>query len=311
MRFARAILAALALAVAAVFGGPAAAAEPWATPLRRVQAAPVNTQQPCALGMVRAPGEDARRAWPASFVPAQAEGPPQAGQVRITYLGHSSFLIETPMGASAVTDYNGVHVPPYAPDIATMNNAHTTHYTEFPDPRIGHVLRGWANEHGLRRHDVVVKDLRVFNVPTNIATINQRAVNGNSVFVFQAAGLCLAHLGHLHHLADAEVARAMGRIDVLFLPIDGYSTMSHAEAADAIGQIQPRLVIPIHYHFSSASARAIRCASTKAASWRWTGARCRPRPRSSFSRRSEERSARGAAAPARANVSARRQTCYI
>ncbi|MHC4816257.1 MAG: MBL fold metallo-hydrolase, partial [Planctomycetota bacterium] len=54
---------------------------------------------------------------------------PAAGSVRLTYLGHSSFLIETPGGATVVTDYNGFIRPPAAPDIVTMNNAHETHYT--------------------------------------------------------------------------------------------------------------------------------------------------------------------------------------
>src|SRR6185437_13940484 len=37
----------------------------------------------------------------------------------ITFLGHASFLIETPGGVRAVTDYNGINVPSEPPDIAT------------------------------------------------------------------------------------------------------------------------------------------------------------------------------------------------
>ena len=40
---------------------------------------------------------------------------PKAGDVRLSYLGHSSFLIESSGGAAAVTDYNGVHRAPFAP----------------------------------------------------------------------------------------------------------------------------------------------------------------------------------------------------
>jgi hypothetical protein len=45
----------------------------------------------------------------------------------ITYLGHLSFLIESPERVRIVTDYNGVHRAPVTPDIVTMNNAHSTH----------------------------------------------------------------------------------------------------------------------------------------------------------------------------------------
>ena len=59
-----------------------------------------------------------------------------ANQVRVSYIGHSSFLIEMPGGASAVTDYNGIHVPARVPDIVTMNNSHDSHYTDDLNPKI-------------------------------------------------------------------------------------------------------------------------------------------------------------------------------
>jgi L-ascorbate metabolism protein UlaG (beta-lactamase superfamily) len=220
-----------------------AAANPLFTP---TQLPGTNMTQPCALGMVERPG--AARLWRAN-----APGLPlEAGNLRLTYLGHSSFLIETPGGASAVSDYNGVHRPPYVSDVVTMNNAHSTHFTDVLDPAIGHVLRGWSYG-SIGRHDISVKDLRVFNVPTNLTTLGSVTQNGNSIFVYQAANLCIAHLGHLHHLVGAENARAMGRIDVLLIPIDGGSTMSHIEAVEAVAEIAPRLVVPMHYHWRGAA----------------------------------------------------------
>jgi hypothetical protein len=68
---------------------------------------------------------------------------PAGATVGITFLGHASFWIETAGGVTAITDYNGYHVGPEVPTIATMNNAHGTHFTNNPDPGIAHVLRGW------------------------------------------------------------------------------------------------------------------------------------------------------------------------
>ena len=62
------------------------------------------------------------RFMPASFGPRSAQADVQ---VRLTFVGHASFLIESPSGVRAVTDYSGVHRPPAVPDIVTMNNAHT------------------------------------------------------------------------------------------------------------------------------------------------------------------------------------------
>ena len=177
-----------------------------------------------------------------------------SNNVRITYVGHSSFLIETPDGASAVTDYNGVHVPAKVPDIVTMNNSHDSHYTDAPNPEIRFVLRGWSEKigGGFARHDVRFKDLRVFNVPTNIGEYGDPEGNGNSIFVFEISGLCIAHLGHLHHILTKEQLRNLGRIDVLFVPVDGGMTISHPQALAVIKQIEPRLVLPMHFGFFGA-----------------------------------------------------------
>ena len=92
-------------------------------------------------------------------VPAAMRTALQQNEVRLTYVGHASFLIETPQGVTAVTDYNDYVRPPLIPDIATMNHAHTSHFTDHPEPAIKHVLRGWAPGGGAVRHDVELRDL--------------------------------------------------------------------------------------------------------------------------------------------------------
>src|SRR5437763_1758356 len=58
------------------------------------------------------------------------------GEVGLTFLGHASFLIESPQGATIVTDYNDMIRAPVTPDIVTMNNAHPTHYTDAVEPGV-------------------------------------------------------------------------------------------------------------------------------------------------------------------------------
>src|SRR5712664_3640735 len=69
-----------------------------------------------------------------------AAGPEAA--VAITFLGHSSFLIESPAGVRIVTDYNDMIRAPVTPDVVTMNNAHPTHYSEWVEPGVKYTLRG-------------------------------------------------------------------------------------------------------------------------------------------------------------------------
>jgi len=172
---------------------------------------------------------------------------PAADSVRLTFLGHSSFLIESPGGVSAVTDYNGYIRPAAPPDIVTMNNSHDTHYTQFPDPEIDLVLRGWGQGGEVASHAHTVKDMEVWNVPTNLRRWNEGDTNGNSIFVFQVASLCIAHLGHLHHVLTEENLAGLGSIDVLLVPVDGTYTMAQEYMVQVIQQIRPAVVIPMHY----------------------------------------------------------------
>lgn len=183
------------------------------------------------------------RVFPAATRPAA----PAAGDVRMTYLGHSSFLIETPEGVSAVTDYNGFLRPAFIPDVVTMNNAHSTHYTPTPEPQITHVLRGWGEAGGVANHDVRLRDLRVRNLPTNVREVGGTRYNGNSIFIFEVADLCIAHLGHLHHRLTDQDLGVLGQIDVLLAPIDGAWTMAQSLMAEVVAQIRPAIVIPMHY----------------------------------------------------------------
>lgn len=170
------------------------------------------------------------------------------GAVRIAYVGHSAFRIESPGGVSIVTDFSG-NAGGGPPAVVTMNHAHETHFTAFPDPAIGHVLRGWnADNDGPARHDLVVGDVRIRNVTTDLYSNGLLyEKDGNSIFVFEAAGLCIGHLGHLHHLLTMEHVAALGRIDVLFAPVDGNYTLSLPGMIETATQLRSSLVIPMHW----------------------------------------------------------------
>jgi len=192
------------------------------------------------------------RAIPAAFNLAALAG----DQVRITYSGHSTFLIESPQGVKIATDYNDYVKPRGLPDIATMNHAHSTHYTDRPDPAIKHVLRGWGpTPDEPARHDIQVGDVRVRNVPTNIRTWGGGTErHGNSIFIFEVANLCIAHLGHLHHTLTQQQLNEIGRLDAVMVPVDGGVTLDLEGMAEVLAALKAPLMIPMHY-FSTYSLR--------------------------------------------------------
>ena len=171
-----------------------------------------------------------------------------ADQVRITYVGHATFLIESPQLVRIATDYNDFVRPPLPPDIITMNHAHSTHYTNHPDPGIKYVLRGWRDDGGPAGHDLTFKDVHVRSVSTNIrdwAGGTERY--GNSIFVFEVANLCIAHLGHLHHTLTPQQLDEVGRVDVVMAPVDGSFTLDLDGMVEVLQSLKPQLIIPMHF----------------------------------------------------------------
>jgi len=172
----------------------------------------------------------------------------ERNEVRITFLGHASFHIESPGGVSVVTDYAGYLPPDIRPDVATMNRAHRSHYTDTPDPAIAHVLRGWSTDGTPARHHFEIRDMLIRNVPTDIRSWGGgRIPAGNSIFIFEVAGMCIGHLGHLHHELGPDRIAQIGRLDVVMVPVDGSFTMAQPAMVKVLRELRARLVLPMHY----------------------------------------------------------------
>lgn len=168
--------------------------------------------------------------------------------VRISYVGHSTYRIEDATGLKIATDYSGFAGLNVIPDVVTMNHAHSTHFTVAPDPRIPHVLRGWGQDGEPARHFLTIGEAIIRNVTTDIN--NQWAgyePDGNSIFIFEMGGLCIGHLGHLHHrLTEAHYAK-IGRLDVLMVPVDGGYTLNVQEMTAIASRLRASLILPMHW----------------------------------------------------------------
>src|SRR5215207_3197085 len=211
-------------------------------------AAPAYAQTPLrseCLAMANA----APRAVPVSLRRTAAK----AEEVAITYAGHSTYYIDTPGGIRIATDYSGgYHAPGRLPDIVTMNRAHSTHFTLYPDPKIPHVLHGWGDKDQPALVNLRVGDVHVRNVTTDIRRYysddagSEMVKDGNSIFIFEVAGLCIGHLGHLHHKLDDSHFAMIGRLDIVMVPIDGSYTMSLDGVSDITRRLRSSVVLPMH-----------------------------------------------------------------
>jgi len=171
--------------------------------------------------------------------------------VRISYVDHSMFLIQTVGGLSAVTDYAGyLGITEFIPTVVTMNNAHSSHWTVSPDPRIPNILEGWdySNPDGAD-HYLDFGEMLVRNVSTDIrGRFGEGAIeNGNSIFVFEVEGLCIGHLGHLHHMPNDAQFAALGRLDVVMAAVDGGLTLPVPEMITLLKRLKSSIVLPMHW----------------------------------------------------------------
>ena len=181
---------------------------------------------------------------------------PDDWTVRLHYVAHATFLLETAGGLTAATDFTGfLGATRLIPDVITMNHAHDTHWTANPDPAIPHVLRGWTDADGPpANHWLDLDEMLIRNVSTDIrsrwgdGTVEE---DGNSIFIFEVGGLCIGHLGHLHHEpSDAEYA-AIGRLDVVMAPVDGGMTLPLPTLIRMMNRLRSSVVVPMHWFGST------------------------------------------------------------
>ncbi|MGB3554761.1 MAG: MBL fold metallo-hydrolase [Jannaschia sp.] len=186
------------------------------------------------------------------YIQKAAYGTPLADEwtVRLSYIDHAMFMLETAGGLRAVTDYVGFIGATDLPDLVTMNRAHISHWDPTPDPGITHVLPGWSDRVGEAvDHHVDLGEMLVRSVSTDIRSRAGNGVeeNGNAIFVFEVGGLCIGHLGHLHHEPSPEQYAALGRLDVVMAPVDGGLTVDIETMIAVLTRLRSSVVIPMHW----------------------------------------------------------------
>ena len=168
-------------------------------------------------------------------------------QVGIRFIGHSTYLIQTDEDLQILTDWSGhfTHKIDEVPDVITMNHAHDSHWTAFPDPKIEHALKGWGTGGKPAEHYLELGVSLIRNVPTDIRSFGGEPF-GNSIFIFEHGGLCIGHLGHLHHEPTEEQYAAIGRLDVVMAAVDGGMTLDIESMLRVLKRLRARVVLPMH-----------------------------------------------------------------
>ena len=167
--------------------------------------------------------------------------------MKIQWYGHSCFIIETDNGTRLLTDPYGESVgyPRHELDVdaATISHGHHDHNDDTMLMGTPTVLRGAGTWE--------IGGVKI----TGIASWhdeNQGALRGeNTIFLFEADGLCLAHLGDLGVVPETEMIAKIGKVDILLAPVGGTYTIGPKEACEIANLTRANVLIPMHYQTSA------------------------------------------------------------
>jgi L-ascorbate metabolism protein UlaG (beta-lactamase superfamily) len=157
--------------------------------------------------------------------------------MNISWYGHSCFRIQG-KDVTLVTDpfskETGLKPPSGGADIVTISHEHFDH----------------------NNRDAIKGEPFVIDTPGEyeIKKVTIRGIesshngSGNTIFTIVMDEIRICHLGDFGQKSlEAEQLKVIGEIDVLFVPVGGVFTINSKEADNIIGQIEPRIIIPMHY----------------------------------------------------------------
>ncbi len=162
--------------------------------------------------------------------------------MEITWLGHSCFLIRGKEKTIITDPYHpdlGYRLGEPEADIVTLSHFHPGH----------NYIEGVANEPKRIKSPGEYEIGGIFI--TGVATFHDNRKGDlrgkNTIYIIEMDGITLCHLGDLGHPLAAYLIEEIGDIDILFLPVGEASTMPIDTAVEIVRQLEPPIVIPMHY----------------------------------------------------------------
>ena len=170
--------------------------------------------------------------------------------MNISWHGHSMFKISEKIDGKEVvviTDPYGKDIGLFPPkvkaDIVTISHAHHDHnYTEKISGNLedAFMIFDHAGEYE-------TKKVFIYGIDSVHDNKEGKERGTNTIFRFEIEGISVAHLGDLGQRLSEEQVSALGGIGILLIPVGGKYTIDGEVAAEVVRQIEPRIVIPMHY----------------------------------------------------------------
>ncbi len=160
----------------------------------------------------------------------------------ITWLGHSCFLIRSSHSRILTDPYSpslGYSIGKPSVNIVTISHEHPDH---SGIEGVGGQPRVVSGPGEYEIGDVFITGIASFH------DAEKGKLRGkNTIYLIETDDLALCHLGDLGHVLTASQVEDIGKVDILFLPVGGGATIDGTKAAEVVRQIEPKVVVPMHY----------------------------------------------------------------
>jgi len=160
----------------------------------------------------------------------------------ISWLGHSCFRIRG-RHVTIITD-------PYSPDLGYSLGKPTARIVTVSHPHPGHsYIEGIGGEprQVTGPGEYEISDVLIIGVATFHDADKGSKRGRNTVYLMEIDEVSVCHLGDLGHVLTSEQEEQVDNVDVLLLPVGGVSTINAPMAAEVVRQLEPRVVVPMHY----------------------------------------------------------------
>jgi L-ascorbate metabolism protein UlaG (beta-lactamase superfamily) len=165
--------------------------------------------------------------------------------MRVKWLGHACFLINSKDGLRVITDPyavgGGINYSPIEEnaDVVVVSHGHDDHSNVSAVQGKPEVVKG----NGIK----TVKGIQFKGIAAYHDASQGKQRGPNTVFCFTIDDIKLCHLGDLGHVLSPEQVSEIGAIDILFVPVGGFFTIDESAASRVCDQLKPKVVIPMHF----------------------------------------------------------------
>lgn len=164
----------------------------------------------------------------------------------LTWLGQACFKLQDKIGPDGVlvvtdpySDQIGLKMPRFEADIVTVSHSHYDH-NNTSAIRGNPFIIDTAGEYEIK--GVFIEGVEAWHDEKSGGERGQ-----DIIYRLEMEDISITHLGDLGHVLDSKQLEKLKGTDILLVPVGGKYTINAAKAVEVISQIEPRIVIPMHY----------------------------------------------------------------